>query len=58
MRLNGYSVNEGYSFKIIRVGRDGKRRTEPLPPPKEEIKAFIAGKAGDGQFPSMIAGPE
>ena len=57
MRLNGYSVNEGYSFRIIREGPDGKRRAEPLPPPKEEIKAF-AVKAGDHQFPSMIAGPE
>jgi len=58
IRLNGSSVDEGFTFKIIRVGPDGKRRAEPLPPPKEEIKAFLAAKAGDSQFPSLIAGPE
>jgi len=57
MRLNGYSVDEGYAFKIIRVGPNGERHSEPLPPTKQEIHA-LAAKSADRPFPTVIAGPE
>ena len=57
MRLNGYSIDEGFSFRIIREGPDGRRRSEPLPPPKQEIQA-LAVKSADRPFPIMISGSE
>ena len=57
MRLNGSSVGERYSLKVIRVPPDGTHRTESLPLPKEAIEALTT-KTGDRPFPAMIAGPE
>jgi len=58
MSLVGRSTQESYNFKIIRQTPDGRRTTEPLPPPEGKSTRAKMSKECGAEFPMMVPGIE
>ncbi|KAJ7849172.1 cytolysin [Mycena leptocephala] len=58
MALRGRSSDETFTFRIVRVGRDGRRTVEPVPPPEGKNPIVRMSEECGTKFPHMIPGLE
>jgi hypothetical protein len=58
MALRGGSTNERITFRIVRIGRDGRRIVEPLPPPEGKNPIVRMSEECGAKFPHMVPGLE
>jgi hypothetical protein len=58
MVLLGRSSDERFTFRIVRVGRDGRRTVEPLPPPEGKNPIVRMSEECGAKFPNMVPGVE
>jgi hypothetical protein len=58
MALRGRSSDETFTFRIVRVGRDGRRTVEPVPPPEGKNPIVRMSEECGAKFPHMVPGLE
>jgi hypothetical protein len=58
MALRGRSSDETFTFRIVRIGRDGRRTVEPVPPPEGKNPIVRMSEECGTKFPHMIPGLE